>query len=58
VARAAVLSELRSDYYLAPCPSAAPAWRILLEELLPNAGPVLLAQASLTAAGPIFTEAA
>jgi ABC-type dipeptide/oligopeptide/nickel transport system permease subunit len=57
VARAAVLSELRSDYYLAAVSVGAPSWRILLEELLPNAAPVLLAQASLTAAGAIFTEA-
>jgi ABC-type dipeptide/oligopeptide/nickel transport system permease subunit len=57
VARAAVLSELRTDYYLAAVSVGAPSWRILLEELLPNAAPVLLAQASLTAAGAIFTEA-
>ncbi len=57
LARSALLSELESDYYLAAVSVGAPTWRILLEELLPNTLPVLLARASLVAADAIFVEA-
>jgi peptide/nickel transport system permease protein len=57
LARSALLSELESDYYFAAVSVGAPTWRILLEELLPNTLPVLLARASLVAADAIFVEA-
>jgi peptide/nickel transport system permease protein len=57
LARSALLAELESDYYLASVAVGAPTWRILLEELLPNTLPVLLARASLVAADAIFVEA-
>jgi ABC-type dipeptide/oligopeptide/nickel transport system permease subunit len=57
LARSALLSELESEYYLAAVAVGAPTWRILLEELLPNTLPVLLARASLVAADAIFVEA-
>ncbi len=57
LARSALLSELESDYYLAAVSVGAPTWRILLEELLPNTLPVLLARASIVAADAIFVEA-
>jgi ABC-type dipeptide/oligopeptide/nickel transport system permease subunit len=57
LARSALLAELESDYYLASVAVGAPRWRILLEELLPNTLPVLLARASLVAAEAIFVEA-
>ena len=57
LARSALLSELESDYYLAAVSVGAPTWRIVLEELLPNTLPVLLARASLVAADAIFVEA-
>jgi len=57
LARSALLSELEADYYLAAVSVGAPTWRILLEELLPNTLPVLLARASLVAADAIFVEA-
>ena len=50
LARAALLSELESDYYLAAVSVGAPTWRIVLRELLPNTMPVLLARASIVAA--------
>jgi peptide/nickel transport system permease protein len=55
--RSALLSELESEYYLAAVSVGAPTWRIVLEELLPNTLPVLLARASLVAADAIFVEA-
>jgi peptide/nickel transport system permease protein len=57
LARSALLAELESDYYLASIAVGAPRWRILLEELLPNTLPVMLARASLVAAEAIFVEA-
>jgi peptide/nickel transport system permease protein len=57
LARSALLAELEADYYLAAVSVGAPTWRILLEELLPNTLPVLLARASLVAADAIFVEA-
>jgi peptide/nickel transport system permease protein len=57
LARAALLSELESDYYLAAISVGAPAWRIMLFELLPNTMPVLLARASIVMAEAIFVEA-
>ena len=57
LARSALLSELESEYYLAAVSVGAPTWRIVLEELLPNTLPVLLARASLVAADAIFVEA-
>ncbi len=57
LARSALLSELESEYYLAAVAVGAPTWRIVLEELLPNTLPVLLARASLVAADAIFVEA-
>jgi peptide/nickel transport system permease protein len=55
--RSATLSELESDYYLAAISVGAPTWRLLLEELLPNTMPVLLARGSIVAADAIFVEA-
>ena len=57
LARAALLSELESDYYLAAISVGAPPWQIMLKELLPNTMPVLLARASVVAAEAIFVEA-
>jgi peptide/nickel transport system permease protein len=57
LARAAMLSELESDYYLAAISVGAPPWRIMLTELLPNTMPILLARASIVAAEAIFVEA-
>lgn len=57
LARAALLSEVESDYYLAAVSVGAPAWQIVLKELLPNTVPVLLARATLVAADAIFVEA-
>ena len=57
LARAALLSELESDYYLAAISVGAPPWRIMLFELLPNTMPVLLARASIVMAEAIFVEA-
>ncbi len=57
LARAALLSELEMDYYLAAVSVGAPSWRIAIRELLPNTAPVLLARASIVAADAIFVEA-
>jgi peptide/nickel transport system permease protein len=57
LARAALLSELEADYYLAAVSVGASPRRILVQELLPNTMPVLLARASLVAADAIFVEA-
>jgi peptide/nickel transport system permease protein len=55
--RSATLAELESDYYLAAISVGAPTWRVMLEELLPNTMPVLLARGSIVAADAIFVEA-
>jgi peptide/nickel transport system permease protein len=57
LARSALLAELESEYYLAAVSVGASPRRILLQELLPNTLPVLLARASLVAADAIFVEA-
>lgn len=57
LARAALLAELRSDYYVAAVSVGARSPRIVLGELLPNTMPVLLARATLVAAEAIFVEA-
>jgi peptide/nickel transport system permease protein len=57
LARAALLSELETDYYLAAISVGAPPWQIMLKELLPNTAPVLIARASVVAAEAIFVEA-
>jgi peptide/nickel transport system permease protein len=57
LARAALLSELEMDYYLAAISVGTPPWQIMLRELLPNTGPVLIARASVVAAEAIFVEA-
>ena len=57
LARSSLLAELESDYYLAAVSVGAPAWRIVVKELLPNTMPVLLARASIVAADAIFVEA-
>jgi peptide/nickel transport system permease protein len=57
LARAALLSELETDYYLAAISVGTPPWLIMLRELLPNTAPVLIARASLVAAEAIFVEA-
>jgi peptide/nickel transport system permease protein len=57
LARAALLSELELEYYLAAVSVGAPGWQIVLKELLPNTMPVLLARASIVAADAIFVEA-
>jgi peptide/nickel transport system permease protein len=57
LARASLLSELESDYYLAAISIGASPWRIMLTELLPNTMPVLLARASVVLAEAIFVEA-
>ena len=57
LARAALLSELEADYYLAAVSVGAPPWQIAFRELLPNTMPVLLARASIVAADVIFVEA-
>lgn len=57
LARAALLSELETDYYLATISVGTPPWLIMLRELLPNAAPVLIARASVVAAEAIFVEA-
>jgi peptide/nickel transport system permease protein len=55
--RSATLSELKSDYYLAAISIGAPTWRVMVEELLPNTTPILLARGSIVAADAIFVEA-
>jgi peptide/nickel transport system permease protein len=57
LARAALLAELETDYYLAAISVGTPPWLIMLRELMPNTGPVLIARASLVAAEAIFVEA-
>lgn len=57
LARAALLSELETDYYLAAISVGTPPWQIALRELLPNTAPVLIARASVVAAEAIFVEA-
>jgi peptide/nickel transport system permease protein len=57
LARAALLSELEADYYLAAISVGTPPWQIMLRELLPNTAPVLIARASVVAAEAIFVEA-
>lgn len=57
LARAALLAELEADYYLAAVSVGTPPWLIMLRELLPNTGPVLIARASVAAAEAIFVEA-
>lgn len=57
VARSAVLTELAMDYYRALVAVGVPRRRILFAELLPNAAPALLAQASLNLATAIMVEA-
>lgn len=57
IARAAILAELRSDYCLAAVAAGVPRRRLLFGELLPNAGPVLIARASLVAADAVMIEA-
>lgn len=57
IARAAVLAELTSDYCLAAVAAGVPRGRLLFGELMPNAGPVLIARASLVAADAVMIEA-
>jgi ABC-type dipeptide/oligopeptide/nickel transport system permease subunit len=57
LARSAILAELESDYYLAAISVGARPWRIVVEQLLPNTLPVLLARGSIVAADAIFVEA-
>jgi ABC-type dipeptide/oligopeptide/nickel transport system permease subunit len=57
VARAAVLAELAMDYHRALVAVGVPRWRIMAGEVLPNAAPPLLAQASLNLATSILVEA-
>ena len=57
IARAAVLTELRSDYCLAAVAAGVPKSRLLFGELLPNAAPALIARASLVMADAVMIEA-
>lgn len=57
VMRAAVLTELRTDYVRALTAVGATRMRILWREVLPNALPSLLAQATLNAATAVLLEA-
>lgn len=57
IARAALLGELRSEYYLAALSVGASRVRIVARELLPNTMPVLVARATLVMAEVIFVEA-
>lgn len=57
IARSALLSELRSDYRLAARAVGASPLRVVFGELLPNASPALIAQASLNVAWAIGIEA-
>jgi peptide/nickel transport system permease protein len=57
VARAAVLTELQSDYCLAAVAAGVPRDRLLFGELLPNAAPALVARASLVVADAVMIEA-
>jgi ABC-type dipeptide/oligopeptide/nickel transport system permease subunit len=58
MARSAVLIELNTEYCAAASASGASWWRMLRREILPNATPTLLVQASVNAASVILTEAA
>jgi ABC-type dipeptide/oligopeptide/nickel transport system permease subunit len=57
VARAAVLTELAMDYHRALVAVGVPRWRIMIGEVMPNAAPPLLAQASLNLATSLMVEA-
>jgi ABC-type dipeptide/oligopeptide/nickel transport system permease subunit len=57
IARAAALSELTSDYCLAAKAYGASHTRVLFSEVLPNALPTLLVQATLVAANSLVVEA-
>jgi ABC-type dipeptide/oligopeptide/nickel transport system permease subunit len=57
VARAAVLTELRSDYYRAAVSVGASRLRVMIGEVLPNTAPVLIARAAIVAADAIIVEA-
>ncbi|MBB4664070.1 ABC transporter permease [Conexibacter arvalis] len=57
IARSALLTELRSDYRLAARAVGVSPLRTVFGELLPNASPALIAQASLTVAWAIGIEA-
>lgn len=58
MARSAIIVELNSEYCLAASSTGASWWRVLRREILPNATPTLLVQASVNAASVILTEAA
>jgi peptide/nickel transport system permease protein len=57
ISRSAILAELESDYYLAAVAAGAAPWRIVVEELLPNTMPILLARSTIVLADAIFVEA-
>lgn len=57
IARSALLAELRSDYRLAARATGLSPLRTIFGELLPNASPALIAQASLNIAWAIGIEA-
>ncbi len=57
IARAAVLTELTSDYCLAAVAAGVSKSRLLFGELLPNAAPALIARASLVIADAVMIEA-
>lgn len=57
IARAAVLTELKSDYCLAAVAAGVSRRRLLFGELLPNAAPALIARASLVTADAVMIEA-
>lgn len=58
MARAAALTELTSDYCVAAVAYGASRMRVLFSEVVPNAVPTLLVQATLVAANTIVIEAA
>ncbi len=57
VARAAVLREMAEDYVAAARAIGSGGWRILVREVLPNAGPPLIVQGSLMLATTVLTSA-
>jgi ABC-type dipeptide/oligopeptide/nickel transport system permease subunit len=57
IARSAVLAELKSEYVHGLDALGVPRLRILFAEVLPNAAPSLLAQASLNVATSLMLEA-
>ncbi|MBN6040872.1 ABC transporter permease [Amycolatopsis sp. 195334CR] len=57
IARSAVLAELESEYVRGLDAVGVPRSRTLFAEVLPNAGPALLAQASLNLATALMLEA-